>query len=126
MNENLKVEILEKLYHNNTDQLKRKDKMIDNLEKDLNIYKDKLNKRIQFDNNINTEKIFKELKIYYPDIDELSYSEVIKKDKNMKTYKHPLIVLKWSNKKDISPKSVQILKYLKIRLDKNNLQVINI
>lgn len=126
MNENLKIEILEKLYQNNNEQIKKRDKKIDNLEKDLNIYKDKLNKRIQFDNNVNTEKIFKELKIYYPNIDELSYSEVIKKDKNMKTYKHPLIVLKWSNKKDISSKSVQILRYLKIRLDKNNLQVINI
>lgn len=126
MNQNLKVEILEKLYQNNTEQIKKRDKQIDNLEKELNIYKDKLNKRIQSDNNINTEKIFKELKVYYPNIDEISYSEVIKKDKNMKTYKHPLIVLRWSNKKDISSKSIQILKYLKVRLDKSNLQVINI
>lgn len=126
MNQNLKLEILENLYQNNTKLLEKKDSEILNLQKELNNYKEKIKNISQKQLNIDTEKVFKELKVYYPEIQEISYSEVIKKDSKLKTYKHPLIVIKWLNKSNSLKNEVKILSFLKVRLEKNNLQVIHI
>lgn len=126
MNENLKSEIMQEVYKDNIEALKNKDSKIKNLEKEIANYKNNLInlKEKNIDTDIN--RLIKELKVYYPNIKDFTYSKVMKKDvKTMKNTQYPLVIINWKVKPALSER-YKILQFLRVRTVQGNLQLINI
>lgn len=126
MNENLKSEIMQKIYKDNIEELKNKDSKIKNLENEIANYKNNLSNLRSKSIDSEMNRLIKELKVYYPNIRDFSYSKVTKKDaKTMKNTQYPLVVINWGKKPSLSER-YKILQFLRVRTIQGNLQLINI
>ncbi|MFN8673025.1 MAG: DUF389 domain-containing protein [Candidatus Sericytochromatia bacterium] len=126
MNQTLKVELTEELYKNNLESLRKSEEKIAILEKSLENNKNKVKELLSINEKVDLDKIMKEIKTFYPNIKEISFSKATKKDtKSNKLIEYPLFIIKWNKNSDIYDKN-KILNFLKIRTAKNNLELLNI
>lgn len=124
MNENLKYEIMKDVYKNNIDEIENKEIRIKKLESDLNKYKRVVKELKDKNREVDINRIIKELKVYYPNIQEFTYSQAIKKDTStMKKTSYPLVIIKWKNKPNIKGRD-KILQFLRVRTVQGNLQLL--
>jgi uncharacterized hydrophobic protein (TIGR00271 family) len=126
INSTLKYEIMENIYKKNIEDIEIKNKKIDELNKKISIYKYNIDFIKKNNKNIEFNRIVKELNIYYPQIQDISYSDAVTKSVSQMNIKHnPIVIIKWK----IIPKQLdrdKILQFLRVRTQQSNLELINL
>ncbi|MFN8576775.1 MAG: DUF389 domain-containing protein [Candidatus Sericytochromatia bacterium] len=125
INSNLKYEIMEDVYKSNLKEIDKKNKEIDELKENIRVYRYDLSLLKDTNKSINIERLIKEIKVYYPQIQDFSYTEEFKKNTSMKNNLHPIVIIKWKSK----PKEYdlnKLLHFLRVRTQKGDLELINL
>lgn len=121
---NLKYEILEEFYNKNIQEINNKNKQIEQLNKTVSEYKKQIENIKSHEKNIDISKILKEVRVYYPQISDMTYTES-EKSVSGKLKVRPIVIAKWS-KTPLQIEKDKVLQFLRVRTQKGDLELINL